>query len=173
MKTLKNGLQITMLMLAGVIASHARADVLYIPFSTGLSGNSVTPACNNYPANFFMSDGPHCWAQIPISIPAGRTIQQLTLFHSNGAAPSPFIEASLHVVTMSTNTPGEDVKFAWNSGVALFNGEVERRAMMVQLPIKGGMVYPDQFPVVANTMYTLVVQLNNGAAVEGLQVTYY
>ena len=173
MKMIKSGFRIAMLMLVGVTASYAHADVLYIPFSTGLSGNSVSPACNNYLANFFMSNGPNCWAQIPISIPAGRTIQQLTLFHGNGAAPGPFIEASLHVVNMSTSTPGEDVKFAWNSNVALIDGEVERRAMMVQVPIKGGTVYPEQFPVAANTMYTVVVQLANGAAVEGVQVTYY
>ena len=169
----KNCLQVTAMVLAGFVASQCRADVLYIPFSTGLSGNSLSPACNNFLANAYVSDGPSCWLQIPISIPVGRTIEQLTVFHSNGDVPFPFIEASLHIVGMSTNPTSEEVKFAWNSNVDLFNGDVARQPMMAQLPIKGGYVYPDQFPVVANTMYTLVVQLENKAAIEGLQVTYY
>jgi hypothetical protein len=43
---------------------------------------------------------------------------------------------------------------------------------MSQFTTKAGTFYPDQFQIQPNTMYHVLVQLQNAAAIEGLQITY-
>jgi hypothetical protein len=82
----------------------------------------------------------------------------------------PFISASLNVTTLAPQS--FDVRFPWSSGDEVPLGTFDIHNLMAQVPFKGGILYPDQFNVAPNATYIVVMQLQNGEAVHGLQVTY-
>lgn len=118
----------------------------------------------------FAGPGGVCYIEIPISIPAGRTIEQVSVIHGSFSfLPSPYVLAGLW--STATNGPIDDnFLFYWESSDYVPDDTVQRTHLMTQNLI--GTTYPDAFTVDANRMYTVDFNVSGATFVSGLQVTY-
>lgn len=166
MKKYQRGLMAATLALSSYAAIPAYAEVLNIPASAALmSGDSLGSGCHIGP--FISADvsGGICDFQIPLTVPTGHTIQQISVVYSVANNPS-FIHASLEVLDFVT--PMESTQFEWLSNPGP-NGVLQVNRLMAQT--KYG-AYPDAFLVQPNTMYQVLLHLEDGAFAAGLQITY-
>jgi hypothetical protein len=150
----------------------AHAEVLNIPWSAALQ-TTDNPACTPYQPFAFGSStlGGQCYVDFPVSLPVGRTIQQIAVLHGSdntNPANQPYFEALLDVVTLLPAID-ETEKFLWTSTAPVPTGLVDRHQLMAQA--KG--IYFDQFQVLGYTQYHVIVSLDYGAFVSGIEVTYY
>lgn len=159
-------------------ATMANAEVVNIPYSAALQSNpdpDLAPNCipdAGIAPHRFTTLGQVCHLDFPLTVPAGHTIQQIFVIHSQSSMynndPTCAIEASLAVTTLTT--PITTVpKFDWAAPCFLPSGfTVESQPLMAQF----GKLYPDQFQVLLNTNYQVDVTLTNGAEIEGIAVLY-
>lgn len=155
---------------AGAAAAHA-SEFVTIPWSAAFQTNPGPNECIPYFPYFFGSTASECYVDFPLSIPAGRTIQQISVLHgTDNQLPvgQPYIEAYLEIVTLLP-AAGDTLKFLWNSVDVVPSGTFDRHPLMAQF----GKNYYDQFQVATYTTYHVLVALQNGAQVAGIEVIYY
>ena len=155
------------------VSAHA-SEVVTIPASAALPTDGDPSVCVPEPLfGFWGPPGGQCYLDFPLSIPAGRTIQQVAIVHATDSMnpQSPFVLAYVGGVKYSTPTQ-QIQKFLWSSLDYVPDGTYDVHRLMGQvLSPKGGFVYPDSFVVAADTAYHVFVQIENTGLV-GIQVTY-
>ena len=158
-------------------ATNSRADTIYIPYSSALQGNQgLDDPINSCKANL-ADDGPYrftnwginfdCVVDFPLTVPVGRTIQQISVVHGLDFLTYAFDKIEAKLVVMSYQPPQQinTTMFDW---VSTSNTIIDTHPMMAQF----GKLYPDQFQVLANTAYQVEVTLSPGAQVSAIVVTY-
>jgi hypothetical protein len=153
----------------GAVCS-AHAEVVNIPWTAAMQTSASPSDCFPQFPTGYGSWANECYLAIPISVPVGHTIQQITVYHGteNTMPPGqPFFEAYLNVDTL-TPSWNEVTKFQWNSSSAVPDGTIEKHSLMTQF----GKVYVDQFPVAPSTTYNLSIALHNGAYISAVEITY-
>jgi hypothetical protein len=169
--TLRSGALVTaVLMLCA--ANHASAyELLTIPFSAAMERHDDSQdRCAiqvgiNLSASTPTPDS--CLVDIPIMVPAGRTIDQIWIMHGDqGFYPNPIAQASLQ--SQETTFPfNNNIQFIWSDssphGSGVFTDHIMSQA---------GKLFPDAFVVQNGTIYHVVVRLYNGASFYGLEVRY-
>lgn len=109
-----------------------------------------------------------CIVMFPISVPVGHSIKQIAVIHDNNSNyPDPSIVAYLDAREFQAPY-GYDVEFYWSSSTPVVAGTIETTRLMSQL----GNTYYDTFTAAGDVIYNVAVQLNHGAIVHGIQVTY-
>lgn len=172
MKNYQRGLMTAALALCSYVAAPAYADVLNIPASAALmNGDPLGSGCSvaNASRSISASDlGSTCDLEIPLTVPTGHTIQQIAVVHGNeiigGGA---LIYTALNTLDFPSAANSSHFELISTTPVPI--GTFQATRLMTQL--KNG-TYVDAFTVLPNTMYQVVVHLESGAFVTGLQVTY-
>jgi hypothetical protein len=109
-----------------------------------------------------------CYLDFPIEVPINRTIDQIyVIYGSTSAMPNPNIDARLAAQTILLPY-NKQLLFPWLSSAPVPDGTFATAPLMSQ----SGNVYTSAFSVRGDTVYHVLVHLNNGASVEGLQVIY-
>jgi hypothetical protein len=167
MKKYHRGLMAATLALSSYAAIPAHAEVLNIPGSAAIYSGYPGNDCGSDPGVGIFS-WTICDFEIPLTIPAGHTIQQISVVHGTANLyPNPEIEAQLLHVDF---VPGGYVwQFPWSSVDHVPDGEFQVSRLMAQTKFGG---YPDAFLVQPNTIYKVVLHIESGALATGLQVTY-
>jgi hypothetical protein len=152
-------------------AVSAKAEVLNVPSSAATTGDTVYPPCVAQGTFGFVAGYGTCNVRFAINVPVGHTIEQISVVHSTDSTiSSPSIIASLVPVLLQPLDFGQE--FYWSSVDYVPDNTVGINNLMTQTATKGGILYPDQFQVQPNTLYNVSVQLQNGAGVQGILVTY-
>ncbi len=169
MKSVQTRLAFAVLALVGFANIAAHADELDIPASAAqMGGDPMGSACVVQNGMYGITSEPvvgFCDFIFPLTIPAGRTIQQITVLHGTLGPPPSYISANL--TTLNTSAFTSATEFQWGSTSQVPSGLQATRLM---LQTKFG--YPDAFVTQVNTTYQVVVHVEQGAFVDGLQVTY-
>lgn len=166
MKMYQRGL-VAMVFAANAIgAMSARAsEVVSIPWSAALQTSPSPDDCIPYLPYVYGSTSNECYLTFPLSIPVGHTILGIAVTHGTDnmfPGGQPFFFAYLDVSTLVPATNDVE-KFIWTSSSVVPSGTFDKHPLMTHL---------DQFPVLPNTIYQVVVGLANGADVAGIEVTY-
>jgi hypothetical protein len=170
MKKHYRGLMAAMLALSGYAAIPAYADVLNIPASAAIYSDTAGNACASViDAGYGVAGIAGCDFEIPLTIPVGRTIQQISVVHHDiiGPIPNPAYSASLTAIDFSTSVVSSG-QFPW-SWTGFANTAYQVTRLMAQTKFGA---YPDAFLVQPNTMYEVVLHVQGSAIASGLQVTY-
>ena len=153
-------------------ANPVRADTLNIPAAAARTGSTLTPSCDAQFGVDYISGHEACYVEFPISVPVGHSIQQIAILHStDNSFLFPLVTATLQVTHLSPLSTSPE--FSWISVDPVFTGSVDDHKLMSEIVSRGGTVYVDQFVVEPKTMYSVILQLQNGAAVEGVEITYH
>ncbi|HJT99422.1 MAG TPA: hypothetical protein VJ696_13985 [Rhodanobacteraceae bacterium] len=163
---------VTSLALLAIGASSAHADVVNIPASAGMQSGASSNRCSVSLGTLGITTTDTCAFELPISIPVGRTIQQIDIIHStNSSCTDPYLEAALWSVDYSTSRP--TISFPWSSSEHVSpDGMQQSNHLMAEMAGSRTMIYPDAFVVQPDTMYNVVIMVEDCAQVAGLQVTY-
>lgn len=171
MKKYQRGLMAATLALCSYVAIPAAyADVLNIPVSAALmNGDPLASGCQvgNGPYISSVVLGGICDFQIPLTVPTGHTIQQISVIYGDKNIGPALIYAGLSALNFVT--PPDSMQFESMWGGPVPAGALQVKRLMAQT--KYG-AYPDAFVVQPNTMYQVVLHLDSGAIAAGLQVTY-
>jgi hypothetical protein len=171
MKKYQRGLMAATLALSTYAATPAHAEVLNIPASASIY-TAAAGDCGYY-SGFGVSGIPNsCYFEIPLTIPAGHTIQQISVVHRDfiGPFPLPAYSASLSSIDFSTGVVSNG-QFPWDSFGNPPNDALQVKRLMAQ-PVFPKNTYPDAFLVQPNTLYEVALHVEGSAIVTGLQVTY-
>jgi hypothetical protein len=157
------------------VGISAHAEIVNIPASAGMQGSNPNNQCSVSLGSFGVSNqapAAACAFEVPISVPAGRTVLQIDVIHStNSNCANPYVEAALWSVDYSTSLP--TISFPWSSSAYVTpDGKMQATHLMAQVAGPKTTLYPDAFVVQAKTMYNVVATVENCASVAGLQVTY-
>jgi hypothetical protein len=167
MKKFQRGLMAATLALSSYVAIPAHAEVLNIPGSAAIYSGFPGNDCGSDPGLGIFTYS-ICDFDIPLTIPAGHTIQQISVVHATANLdPNPVIGAQLFHVDFVTSSSG--YQFAYGSVDHVPDGTFQVSRLMAQTKFGG---YPDAFLVQPNTLYKVVLHLETGALATGLQVTY-
>jgi hypothetical protein len=169
-----SGLAATLVAALSCAALPAHADVLDLPVSAGFMNSSDGSGCqiNGWPKGIGPKElGATCDFEFPVTIPVGHTIQQIEIVHAAGANAGAFITAFLGTVDFVSSST--TMQFQWLSNAIIPAGSFVASPLMKQVQLHpSGVGYPDAFVVQPNTMYRVVLHLEDGGDVTGLRITY-
>jgi hypothetical protein len=175
MKVHRVALLTSALLLTGFFATSVHADVLSIPAAGGMIGGGPGQSCvatdaTNYDWSIYAdpNQAGNCDFEIPIMIPIGHTINQVTiLYGTDNQVADPAISASL--ATKSTVAPfPANSEFEFASLAYVPEGTIASHNLMAQ----AGKNFPDAFVVQSSTQYRVKFITRNGVAIWGLSVNY-
>lgn len=172
MKKYQRSLMAATLALSSYAAIPAHAEVLNIPASAAIY-IGATGDCEYYSGLGINGAPGFCEFEIPLTVPAGHTIQQISVVHRDIVGvpiPNPVYLASLSSIDFSTGVFSSG-QFLWTSSGNLPNDAFKVTRLMAQ-PVFPKNTYPDAFLVQPNTMYEVSLYIEGSAIVTGLQVTY-
>ena len=163
MKKHQKGLVAAAFTLFGCAAIPAYADTLNMPISAAFMNSGDGSGCEiwGWPNGIGPSElGAICDLEFPITIPAGHTVSQIEVVHGAGANAG-FITAFLG--TLDFTTAATAMKYQWLSNNPVPPGTYQSSPLMS---------HGVTFVVQPNTMYRLVMHLEDGGDVSGLRITY-
>lgn len=153
-------------LLAVASMSAVASQVINIPASAATPASSNTDLCQAGVMYYYAYDW-ECYVYFPITVPVGHTIQQIAIDHETGAN-APFINAFLFGIDHATQ---QTQAFNWISFDPVPPGTIDRHPLMQEIITPHGTAYPDAFQVAPNTLYSVVVAIQNHG-VSGIEVTY-
>ena len=166
MKQRKNLLTVVMFAAGAWANISVQAETVNIPYETAASTASCQAGIDIGGHAGLASLGGSCQVVFPITLPAGYTIKQIAVLYSGSANVNIDAYVATQAIAAPWSVPSQ--QFSWVSAAPVPAGTVARANLMGQV----GKSFPDAFSSEPNRMYHVVVDVEGGAMVNGLQVMY-
>ena len=156
---------------AAIIAPAYATELVTIPASIAIPA-STNPDNDCYveAAVGFVAEAAFgfCQVDFPLTIPSGHTIKQISVIHGDkNFYGDPFVYAFLAFTHIGVPYDTAST-FYKESHVPLIYPAVQGMPLMAQI----GKLFPDSFVVQPGAIYHVIVHLERGTTVEGIQVIY-